>query len=268
VSVALVTGASRGIGRATALALGQAGFSVACIARSEKGLAETETLVRERGGQALAVVADVTDSEAVRSAITAVEDALGPISTLVNNAGSLRAIGPLWEVEPEDWWTDVRTSLGGTYVVSREVVPRLIKRRAGRIVNVVSYVAVRPSPYQTGYAAAKAGTLSLTEGLAASLEPYGIVAFAVAPGYTKTELTKSLTSSAAGRRWLPEVGTGRIVAAEQSAQLIVALARGDADPLSGRLLHALDDVGGLTREIDAVRRDELYVPRVRRLPDG
>ena len=185
---------------------------------------------------------------------------------LVNNAGTLRAIGPLWEVEPDDWWLDVQTSLGGTYNVSRAVVPGMIERRAGRIVNVTSYAAVRPSPYQTGYAAAKAGVASLTEALAASLAQYGITAFSVAPGFTRTELTRQLTESDAGRRWLPDVGRGRVVDAERSARLIAALAVGAADDLSGRFLHALDDVDTLLARIDEVRSAELYAPRLRRLP--
>lgn len=265
-SVAVVTGASRGIGRATALALADAGFALGLVARSEDALAETRHLVEERGPSALGAVADVTDPRAVQDAVETIEANLGPIAVLVNNAGTLRAIGPLWEVEPDDWWLDVQTSLGGTYNVSRAVVPGMIERRAGRIINVTSYAAVRPTPYQTGYAVAKAGVASLTEALAASLGEYGITAFSVAPGFTRTELTRQLTESDAGRRWLPDVGRGRVVDAERSARLIAALASGAADDLSGRFLHALDDVDTLLARIDEVRSAELYAPRLRRLP--
>ena len=226
-------------------------------------------MVEHRGAAAVSVVADVTDAGAVRDAVATIEEHVGPIAVLVNNAGSLRAIGPLWEVDPDDWWADVHTSLGGTFILCREVVPRMIERRAGRIVNVTSYAAVRPAPYQTGYACAKAGVASLTEALAASLEAYGIKAFSVAPGFTLTEMTRHLTSSEAGRRWLPEVGRGHVVSPERSAQLIAALASGAADELNGRFLHALDDVDALLAGIDEIRRDDLYAPRLRRLPsDG
>lgn len=267
-TVAVVTGASRGLGRATALALAESGFTLGLVARSSDALEETRDLVEQHGARAFTVVADVTDARAVRDAVAAIEDAVGSITVLVNNAGSLQAIGPLWEIDPDDWWTDVQTSLGGTFNLCRAVVPHMIERQEGRIVNVTSYVAVRPAPYQTGYAAAKAAVGSLTEGLAASLHAYGIKAFAVAPGFTRTEMTRHLTESEAGRRWLPEVGTSRVVDAERSAQLIALLAGGAADALNGRLLHALDEVETLLARMDEIQRDDLYVPRLRRLPDA
>jgi 3-oxoacyl-[acyl-carrier protein] reductase len=266
VPVAVVTGASRGVGRATALALADARFALGLVSRSAADLEEAQRLAEVRGVEVVSVVADVTDAHAVHEAIATIEEGIGPISVLVNNAGSLHAIGPLWEVRVDDWWGDVLTSLGGTFNLCREVVPRMIERLEGRIVNVTSYVAVRPAPYQTGYASAKAGVHSLTEALAASLEEYGIKVFSVAPGYTPTEMTQHLTESVAGRRWLPKVGQGRILDPDHSAQLIAVLAGGGADELNGRFLHALDDVETLLAGIEEIRRDDLYVPRLRRLP--
>jgi NAD(P)-dependent dehydrogenase (short-subunit alcohol dehydrogenase family) len=266
--VAVITGASRGIGRATAVALAEEGFAVALLARSLAGLDETRELVVERGGKAIAAVADVTDPQAVRDASVAVAEQLGErVALLVNNAGSLRAIGPLWEVNPDDWWTDIRTSLGGAFVCCREFVPGMIEREEGRIVNLTSYVAVRPTPYQTGYAAGKAALASLTEALAASLDGTGVKAFSVAPGFTETEMTRNLVESEAGQRWVPEAGKGRIVDVERSARLIAFLASGAGDVLNGRFIHALDDVDDLLLRIDEIRREDLYAPRLRRLPE-
>src|SRR5205085_6111965 len=124
--VALVTGASRGIGRATAVALAENGFRVALLARSAAGLRETRELVESRAGTALELVADVTDAGGVEDAVETTRSRLGPVDVLVNNAGSLRALGPLWEVRPEDWWADVTTSLGGAYNLCRAVVPDMI----------------------------------------------------------------------------------------------------------------------------------------------
>jgi NAD(P)-dependent dehydrogenase (short-subunit alcohol dehydrogenase family) len=264
--VAVVTGASRGIGRATAIALGRDGFTVAVVARSSPALEETRLLVEQTGARALAIVADVTDPDVVARAVDEIERDTGAITVLVNNAGSLRAIGPLWEVDPDDWWSDVMTSLAGAYNFCREVVPRMIARREGRIVNLTSYAAVRPAPYESGYGCAKAALNSLTESLAVSLQEHGISAFSVAPGFTRTQMTEQLTSSEAGRRWLPEAGSGRVVDAEQTARLIARLAVGGADELSGRLLHTLDEIDVLLAGIDEIRRDDLYAPRVRRLP--
>ena len=254
--VALITGASRGIGRATALALAEDGFRVALVARSAAGLGETRELVEERGGTALDLVADVTDAEAVGEAVSTAAERLGTVGVLVNNAGSLRARGPLWEVRPDDWWADVMTSLGGAYNLCRAVVPGMIERGQGRIVNVTSYAALRPAPYQTGYACAKAALAALTEALAASLGEHGVVAF------TATELTRGLAESS----WFPGQGDREPLDAAATAKLIVRLASGSADALSGRLLHTLDDLDVLLAQIDEIRRDDLYAPRLRRLP--
>jgi NAD(P)-dependent dehydrogenase (short-subunit alcohol dehydrogenase family) len=171
----------------------------------------------------------------------------------------------MWEVDPDDWWTDVQTSLKGGFVCCREVIPGMIERGRGRIINVTSYVAVRSSPYQSGYAAGKAGLASLTEALATSLEPHGVYAFSVAPGFTDTAMTRAARQSDAAALWLPDWGTGRVVDAEQSAAVIALLAEGSGDALNGRFLHTLDDVEQLVEQIDEVRKCELYAPRIRRL---
>jgi 3-oxoacyl-[acyl-carrier protein] reductase len=261
----MVTGAGRGIGRATAVALAQSGFDVGLVGRTRAGLAETESELAQSGGKTHIALADVNHPEAVRAAVADVEAHLGGVDVLVNNAGTLHAIGPLWEVDSGDWWTDVRTSLGGVFTCCREVVPGMIERGRGRIVNLTSYVAARPSPYQTGYAAGKAGVATLTEALALSLEPHGVYAFSVAPGFTDTEMTRVARQSDAAVRWLPDWGGGRVVDADRSAWLIAWLASGSGDALSGRFLHALDDPTKLIAEIDKVRGLDLYAPRIRRL---
>ena len=265
--VALVTGASRGIGRATAIALGREGFALALVARSGAGLEETRQLVEESDVRALTVVANVTDGDAIARSAEEIERELGPIAVLVNAAGSLGAIGPLWEADASDWWLDVMTSIAGVYNLCREVVPLMLARGDGRIVNLTSYAGTRPAPYQSAYGAGKAAVNSLTESLAAEIGAQGISVFGVAAGFTHTDMTERLTSSPEGRRWLPEAGSGRVVDAEDTARLIAFLAGGGADELSGRVLHTLDDVGALLAAIDEIRREDLYAPRVRRLPD-
>ena len=263
--VAVVTGASRGIGRAVAQRLAQQGFAVGLVARTQRDLDETRTLIEARGGIATSVYADVTDAQFVDGAVRSIENRLGPVGVLVNNAGSLLAIGPMWEVDPQDWWSDVMTSLGGAFNFCRALVPRMIERREGRIVNITSYAATRPAPYQTGYGCAKAALASLTESLAASLEQYGIKVFSAAPGFTSTEMTRRLVESGSGQRWLPEAAQARVVEIERSAELICVLASGEADELNGRFLHALDDVPSLLSNLDEIRRDDLYALRLRRL---
>ena len=266
--VAVVTGASRGIGRAVAITLAEHGFAVGLVARTWVDLEETRKLIEAHGGLAASVEADVTDGRLVNEAVGTIENRLGPVGVLVNNAGSLLAIGPMWEVDPQDWWSDVMTSLGGAFNFCRAVVPRMIERREGRIVNVTSYTGTRPAPYQTGYGCAKAALANLTESLAASLEQYGIKVFSAAPGFTSTEMTRRLIESDSGRRWLPEASQARIVDIERSAQLICLLASGEADALNGRFLHALDDLASLVSNLEEIRRDDLYAPRLRRLSTG
>ena len=263
--VALVTGGSDGVGRAVALGLGAAGFEVAVLARSAEMLEETRALLEGNGTPSVACVADVRDFEAVASAVASIESKLGPISTVVNNAGTSLAIGPLWEVDPGAWWTDVETSLGGAFNVCRSVIPGMVARRQGRILNVSSYAGLRAAPYQSGYGCAKAGLANLTESLAVSLLPYGIRAFTVTPGFVRTSLTERLTESPQGRRWLPELQKRDSLDPDLFVRLTVTVALGGADILNGRFLHALDNIGELVSRFDDVESEELYVPRLRRL---
>ena len=263
--VALVTGGSEGVGRAVALGLGAAGFAVAILARSAEALRETRALLEGNGVPSADCVADVRDSDAVASAVAAVESKLGPILTVVNNAGTSLAIGPLWEADAGAWWTDVETSLGGAFNVCRSVIPGMIARRQGRILNVSSYAGLRAAPYQSGYGCAKAGLANLTESLAASLLPYGIRAFTVTPGFVRTSLTTQLTESPEGRLWLSELQTRDSLDPDLFVRLTVTVALGGADILNGRFLHALDDISELVSRFGDIESEELYVPRLRRL---
>jgi 3-oxoacyl-[acyl-carrier protein] reductase len=263
--VALVTGGSRGIGRDIALGLGAAGFAVAVMARDSAALEETRALLQDGGVPSAACVADVRDADAVASSVATVEGKLGPISTVVNNAGTSLAIGPLWEVDSRDWWTDIETSLGGTFNVCRSVIPGMIARRQGRILNVSSYAGLRAAPYQNAYGSAKAGLANLTESLAASLRPYGVRAFTVTPGFVRTDLTRRLIESPEGRRWLPSLSNRESVDPDLFVRLTVTIARGGADILNGRFLHALDDIDELVRRSGEIESEDLYAPRLRRL---
>jgi NAD(P)-dependent dehydrogenase (short-subunit alcohol dehydrogenase family) len=264
--VALVTGGNRGLGRAVALGLGQAGFAVAVAGRSADELAQTQSQLAGNGVPSLACVADVTDLVAVEHAVAVTEKALGPISTLVNNAGTMLAVGPLWEVDPGNWWTDIKTSLGGTFNFCRCVIPGMIARQHGRILNVSSYAGVRAAPYQSGYACGKAALTNLTESLAASLAVHGVRAFTITPGFVDTQLTRRMTATADGRRWLPEAGARESLGPELFVRLAVTVALGQADVLNGRFLHALDDISQLVGQVNEIENEDLYVPRLRRLP--
>jgi 3-oxoacyl-[acyl-carrier protein] reductase len=262
-SVALVTGAGRGVGRVIAVALAEAGYDVAVASRTPTELAETAALIEAAGRRALAHVADVTDRAAVESLAAAVTSKLGEIDVLVNNAGTAAAIGPAWELDVELWWRDVESSLRSAFLCTRAVTPSMIRRRTGRIVNVSSYVAVRPSPYLSAYAAAKAAVGSFSEGLAAALAEHGIFVFTITPGLFRSELTAHLIESDAGRRWLPEVGNGRFVEPEQLKRLVAFVVSDTAAPFSGRFLHALDDLDDLVARSAEILDQDLFTLRLR-----
>src|SRR5262249_55874448 len=241
--VAIVTGASRGIGRAIALELGRQGFSLGVVARTERSLEDVRQALEQAGSRAIVALADVTDAVAVENAAATIERTLGSIDVLVNNAGSMCAIGPMWLVDQHDWWADVNTSIGGAFNFCRTVVPGMVERRRGRIVNITSYAAVRAAPYESGYGCGKAALASLTESLAASLDEYGIRVFSVAPGFTETDMTRRLSESEAGRTWLPGLAGRQPVSVERTAQLVASLAGGHGDGLNGRVIHSLPRLG-------------------------
>ena len=173
--IAVVTGGSRGIGKAIADALRESGAEVTSLSLSEG--------------------VDVTD----RTAVAAAFAELGAVDLLVNNAGTMDAIGPSWEVDPDDWRRDIETSLFGAFNCSRAVLPGMIERGTGRIVNVSSGVATRAYPHASAYAAAKAALRSFTQSLAAETADHGIAVFAISPGFVWTAMTERLRDSP----WFP-----------------------------------------------------------------
>jgi NAD(P)-dependent dehydrogenase (short-subunit alcohol dehydrogenase family) len=246
VSVAFVTGASRGVGQELARALAEAGHDVALGARSD--LSETSALVEAEGRRVLPLALDVTDAPGVEEAVARAQRELGPLDLVVNNAGTDRAIAPLWEADPEEWWSDVDVHLRGTFLVCRAALPAMLSRGLGRIVNVSSNAGMRPSPYNSAYGAAKAAILNLTESLAASLEGTGVYAFAISPGYVRTAMTERLLDVQAEKGWFPHLEGRDTLDPALAGRLVVALASGKADRLSGRYFHALDDLDELLAE--------------------
>jgi NAD(P)-dependent dehydrogenase (short-subunit alcohol dehydrogenase family) len=248
------------------LGLARAGAAVAVTARAHEHLDGVVEELAALGATALPVVAEVTDQAAVERMVAQVERELGAVDVLVNNAGSCEAIGPVWEVDPALWWRDVEVSLRGTFLCARALLPLMISRQRGTIINVSGYNAGRPDPYLAGYSAAKAAVVHLTGSLAAETASHGIVVFAIAPGTLATDLTLHLKESPAGKEWLPKfqtIGDDDWVSPELPARLVVRLASGDADALSGRFIHVLDDLDQLIVREEEIRRDDLYTLRLR-----
>jgi NAD(P)-dependent dehydrogenase (short-subunit alcohol dehydrogenase family) len=223
--VAIVTGGGRGVGRAIAEELAAAGAAVVVAARTAE---EIEAVAERIGG--LAVPADVTDEADVERLFSVVE---AP-TMLVNNAGTWGAVGPVQDADPEVWWRDVEVSLKGTFLCTRAF---LRVARVGRIVNVASRAATVPKPNASGYAAAKAAVLSFTQSVAAE---GGAKTFAISPGFVRTALIERVSPM------LPELAArDDDLPADLAARLVVDIATGRLDALSGSLLHVLDDVDEL-----------------------
>ena len=240
--VALVTGASRGIGRAIAVALAAEGAAVAVnYARSEAAAQEVVDLIRERGGRAVALQADVDDAEQVEALVAGAEAELGPVDILVNNAGIARD-GLLMRMTPEAWNEVLSTNLSAAYRTTRAVLRGMLRRRFGRIINITSVVGQTGNVGQANYAAAKAGLIGFTKSLAREVGSRGITVNAVAPGLIHTDMTAALGEEWK-RRMLDQVALGRLGTPDDVAGAVVFLASEAASYITGQTL-VVD--GGLT----------------------
>jgi NAD(P)-dependent dehydrogenase (short-subunit alcohol dehydrogenase family) len=262
--VAIVTGGGRGVGRAVSEALARSGASVVLAARTVTDLESVAAAVDELGGRALVVPTDVTDERAVSLLVAESTRTFGPPTVLVNAAGSWTAVGPVEDSDAERWWNDVEVNLRGTFLCARAVLPGMLAEGKGRIVNVSSYAGVLPRPHATAYASAKAAVLRFTDSLAAELAGRGVLVFAVSPGFVRTRLVEGVAFSDTGRKYLPELAErDDALEPELAGRLVVDIASGRLDSLSGRFLHVLDDVDDLLRRADELREHDLYVLRLR-----
>jgi 3-oxoacyl-[acyl-carrier protein] reductase len=223
---ALVTGASRGIGRAIAVELASGGADVVVGYRS--GADEAEEVARVTGGRA--VQADVSNADDARRLV---EEAGDP-DILVNNAGLTRD-GLIARMPDDDWDTVIATNLGGTFYTCRAVARTMMRRRSGSIVNVSSIVGVHGNPGQTNYSASKAGIIGLTKALARELGPRGVRANVVAPGYVSTQLTNVLSEELRGAM-LANTPLGRLGDPEDVARAVRFLCSDDAAFITGEVL--------------------------------
>jgi 3-oxoacyl-[acyl-carrier protein] reductase len=236
--VALVTGASRGIGAATARALACDGWAIGVNYRGdEAGAAATVAAIEADGGRAYAVRADIADPAAAGPLVDAIEERLGPVVCLVNNAG-IRADALSPQLSDEDWDGVVETNLSGAFRLTRRVIGPMIRARRGRIVNVASIVGQRANPGQANYAAAKGGLIAFTKTVAAEVARRGVTVNAVAPGLIETDMTEDV-----GEQLLAAVPARRAGTPDDVAACVRFLASDGAAYVTGTTL-TVD--GGLT----------------------
>jgi NAD(P)-dependent dehydrogenase (short-subunit alcohol dehydrogenase family) len=264
--VALVTGAGRGIGRAIALALSDAGAAVAVCARSEDEVSGVAGQIEARGRHALAVRCDVTDRQEVEGMVAAVEEAIGPVDLLVNNAGQFGPVGPLATTDPDEWWRALEVNLRGPLYCARAALPGMLARGHGRIVNVSSGVGFAAIPMLSAYVVSKTALYRLSENLAAETRGRGVMVFAIDPGLVRTAISESALSCGESsiEQWFTNAFANQEdVSPESAATLTVYLSSGVADVLSGRNIDVSDDVAQMVARAAEIEEHDLYVLRER-----
>ncbi|MGC4375605.1 3-oxoacyl-[acyl-carrier-protein] reductase [Fictibacillus sp. Mic-4] len=233
---ALVTGASRGIGRSIALHLAKAGAKIAVnYSGSEAKANEVVDEIRAHGGEAIAIQADVSNSESVNSMIKQVIDEFGSLDILVNNAGITRD-NLLMRMKEEEWDAVINTNLKGVFLCTKAVSRQMMKQRSGRIINIASIVGVAGNPGQANYVAAKAGVIGLTKTAAKELASRNITVNSIAPGFIETDMTHVLEETVKSEM-LKTIPLARFGQPDDIAALVVFLASDNSGYITGQTIH-------------------------------
>lgn len=232
--VALVTGASRGIGKATALALGAKGATVIGTATSDSGAEAITAYLKEAGINGKGVALDVTSQENIDAVLKAMGEEFGAPSILVNNAGITRD-NLLMRMKDDDWDAIMETNLKSVYRMSKAVLRPMTKARKGRIISIASVVALMGNAGQTNYSAAKAGMIGFTKSLAREIGPRGITVNAVAPGFIDTDMTKALAEEHK-QMLLNQIPLNRLGQPEEIAAAVAFLASPEAGYITGETI--------------------------------
>ncbi len=240
--VALVTGSSRGLGKATALELGRRGYAVAVHYASSEGPAnEVAAAIREAGGEAAVFGADVSDPEACADLVARVTEELGSLDVLVNNAGITRD-GLVLRMKADDWDAVLDTNLGGPFHLAKAALRGMMRAKFGRIINISSVVALIGTPGQANYVAAKSGLIGLTKSLAREYAGKNVTVNAIAPGFIESDMTAELPE-AQQEAYLGQIPLGRFGQGEDVAAAVAFLASDEAGYITGQTL-AVD--GGMS----------------------
>ena len=255
--VAIVTGGGRGIGREIAVKFAEAGAKVAVAARTREQLDESIALIHLQGGQAISFVVDITSQSDVERMVKETTRTFGPVDILVNNAGASGPESLLWETDADEWWHVVEVNLRGPFLCAHAVLPGMIERQRGKIINVTSGAGTVPFALNSCYPVSKAALFRLTDCIAEMTRERGVSVFAISPGLVRTAMTQDMQifKDVPDDKWSP---------IENAGNLCVFLASGKADRLSGRYLTVRDNIPELIRRADEIVENDLYVLRLRK----
>ena len=237
---ALITGASRGIGKACALALAAVGHRMVLAARSLQSLEEVATSVRTNGAEAFVLEMDLASRESIADGVSKAAKEFGRVDILVNNAGMTKD-GLAVRMKPADWDIVLQTNLSGAFYAIQQVLPAMMRERWGRIINISSVVGEMGNAGQANYVTSKAGLIGLTKSLAREVGSRNITVNAVAPGFIETDMTHALTEEMK-QKMIDQTPLGRIGSAPDVAAAVKFLASDEASFITG---HVLDVNGGI-----------------------
>jgi NAD(P)-dependent dehydrogenase (short-subunit alcohol dehydrogenase family) len=265
--VALVTGASKGLGREFAIALARAGAAVALVARSASGLKETAAAIEAAGGRNVVLTCDVTDQVSVKATVEEAERQLGPLDIVINNAGIVGPSGPDWELDPAEWWRVIEVNLSGQFYFAHAAMPGMVARGRGRVVNVSSHAAGFASAGFSAYCASKAALALWTECLAASAAEHGVSVMAYTPGTVKTDMTRYAASRPdKGNRIVDGISElfarGLDDPIENAVSTFMQVAAGHFDGLPGRHIEIGSQPEELMSKASEIEERGLYAVRI------
>lgn len=265
--VALVTGGGRGLGRALAHALAEEGAAVSILARTRSQVEETVKSIEKLGGRVVSLVGDVSNTDDIERIVSLTEEQLGPVDLLINNAAVGGEVKSDWETDPEQWWRTMEINLRGPYLCIRRILPGMVERGKGKVINISTGAVQGQFPYLGPYTISKTALTQYSNILASQLQGTGISVFAYDPGFLRTYLTEVY-----GQR--PEIHSslrdmfkagleqGLDTPMETTVRKIISLASGQADALTDRFISVGDNETELLSRTEEILDKDLYTLRI------
>lgn len=266
---AVITGATRGIGKNIAMYFANHGYTVIGTGRNEQLLSELEQQLRAISSASRCLPMDVQKRESVQKAAEELRGMVDSVDVWINNAGAFAAIGPTWEVDPQEWLNDVSTNLFGVFHCVQAAVPLMLKQGHGKIINVVGGGTIGEFKYGNGYGTSKTAIARFTENLDAELQGSGLMAVALDPGLNDTDMTKYQRETEAGRKYFPRITQAfeekRDASPDRAPALAHLIAEGKLDAYHGRVVSIHEDAVTLQERADELQNEDYFKLRMKKL---